>query len=240
MNRNLLSVSSIFVLLCSSLIGTTFAQIQIGVNQGDTFTYDISVYFSSSNQQVTYPDVFLDLNKTEWYKVAITGVSGSRVSSQVTTHYKNGTETTSSGDVELESGSNTGYWNIIASNLNVNDKFRPSGSDSLKVTETITRSYPNGQREANRVVGDFPVHDSLGDYTEHFDCYYDRKTGMPVESHQTVYFSSPSMQIESVAILRETTVWVVPEFPPLLILSLVIAAITLITIAYKKHIKLLK
>jgi hypothetical protein len=62
----------------------------VGVKQGDVFEYDMSSSFSSTLTS-TLPAELVELNQTEWIRVTVTGVSGSQISTQVTTHYRNGT-----------------------------------------------------------------------------------------------------------------------------------------------------
>ena len=49
-------------------------------------------------------------------------------------------------DIKL---TNTGFWAIYASNLNVDDLVRPSGFDGLTVNSTDTKTYADSTRERN-------------------------------------------------------------------------------------------
>ena len=90
--------TSLLILLCLTIASDmmVYAETSIGVSEGDVFEYDMVLHWTSVYTSTPPPEV-LELNQTERITVEVTEVSGSLISSLVTTRYKNGTETTADG-----------------------------------------------------------------------------------------------------------------------------------------------
>jgi hypothetical protein len=69
---------------------------------------------------------------------------------------------------------------------------------------------------------------------EYVDYYFDKQTGMLVELRDTTTYSNPIKTITKFWKIKDSNVWVVPEFPSVLILPLFMIATLLAVIAYKK------
>jgi hypothetical protein len=237
MIKKLSIVTILLVLLCFTIVGRAWAQTRVpGVVQGNVFTYDVTSFWSSSDQSATIPENLLDINKTEFYRVTITEVSGAEITTQNTWHFTNGTETSTIGTVNVEAGgSSGGFWAIVAANLRANDLVHPYGQDAITVNETIIRAYPGGERETNHFTVNYQGDDeTYGYYTEEGDCYFDRKTGMLVELYDKASFVSANIESAVLWKIKDSNVWVVPEFPSVLILPLFMIATLLAAIVYKK------
>jgi len=228
-------------------MGITFAQIQIGVAQGDTFTYNCRVYFSSDNPQATCPANYSEMNNTEW-RLTITDVSGYTVSQSVLVRFNNGTEMNYNNGIRLDSGTVWGDGNsipIIFPNLNKNDRlyetaqYQSTMIQIARVNETLVRNYPQGPRELNYVWASANAGSDPSSGKEDVDeVYFDRKTGIPVEIHAKIVVSNGV--VDAFWDIKESSVWTVPELSLLLLLPLLMIAIPLITIACKKRVSLFK
>jgi hypothetical protein len=95
----------LFILLCFTMIGVTMVQAQptVGVKKGDEFEYTAYSIFHSDFLD-TPPSDLVELNQTEWQKVTVTDVSGSKISVQVLTHFRNGTEDVTDGFCDVDTG----------------------------------------------------------------------------------------------------------------------------------------
>lgn len=247
-NKKLLLISiSILFLLCFSLMGITFAQLQIGVAQGDKFTYNCRVYFSSDNPQATCPANYAEMNNTEW-RLTITDVSGYAVSQSVLIRFNNETEMNYNNGIRLDSGTVWEEGNsipIILPNLNKNDRLYETAQyqytmmQTASVNETLVRNYPQGPRELNYVWASANAGLDPSSGKENVaEVYFDRKTGIPVEMYAKIVVSNGV--VEGFWGIKESSVWAVPELPSLLLLPLLMIGIPLIIIACKKQVSLFK
>jgi hypothetical protein len=237
MTKKLLTATFFLVLLGFAMVGSVKAQTRIpGVYQGNVFTYDVTASWSSNDPNAVVPADLLDINKTEYYQVTITAVSGSEITTQSVWHFTNGTETTSSGTINVETGATTdeGFWLIAAGNLGVNDRLQTSGPNYFYVNTTVMRDYVGGARETNQLTFTLPGSDVAGDFIEYVDYYFDKQTGMLVQLNDAKVYSNPTTTITRFWKIKDSNVWVVPEFPSALIMPLLMAITMLALIVYKK------
>ena len=215
MNTKLICLSAILILFLFAF-GTVFAQTQIGVTPGETFTYTVD---SNSN----IPQIFQIVKSpkdVQTLEVTINSVnSQSAVTLNITQQFKNGTETSWIENKDLTQASN---FPMIFGNLSVNDKLWSNEALSPVVNSTTTHTYSDGVREiSNATVG------STESGYDRVDYSFDRSTGMPI----LVKFVE-SENISTVLTLTNTSLWTVPEFPTSLFLisSLVIALFVILSI----------
>jgi hypothetical protein len=226
--------TSLLILLCFIVTGVTIVQAQaaVGVSQGDVFEYDMVSYWNPLFTG-TPPAELLDMNRTEWIRVTVTGVSGSQISTRITTRYRNGTEISSDGTCDIETGETAGGPPFIAANLGRNDLVNPSASEKWYINETVTRTYRNGPRETNHLNLEYTGSSSdAGEFSSVYDYYFDKSTGVLVEYNTE--FSQSQLTTITHSKLISSSVWAVPEFPVFIILPL-IAMVTLCAVAAKKR-----
>lgn len=197
----------------------------VGVNTGDwAKSADFDVTWSSNDPNASKVWYGMDLemyNQTEWMRVEITQVSGTNVTMQSVLHFTNGSDDTSSGWIDVDTGDTVNATTmIISADLNENDAIYTSGdySDWL-INETITRTYPDGVRETNHINITHAFNYTMPpdievDYFYSMNFYWDRPTGILVEESFEVinqtgeYLTAWSMAFK----LTESNVWVIPEF----------------------------
>lgn len=219
----------------------------VGVNTGDWIkSGDIDVTWSSNDPNASKVWYGMDLemyNQTEWVRTEITQVSGTNVTMQMVQHFKNGSDDTSSGWVDVDTGDGVNAtFMIISANLNENDAIYTSGdySDWL-INETITRTYPDGARETNHINITFAYNYTIPpdiefDYFYSMNFYWDRATGILVEDGFEVinqtgeYLTALSM----VSKITESNVWVIPEFSTWLAWLAAIGTATIVVILGKR------
>jgi hypothetical protein len=227
--------ASLLILLCFIVTGMTIVQAQavVGVSQGDVFEYDMVSYWNPLFTG-TPPAELLELNRTEWIRVTVTGVSGSQISTRTTTRYLNGTEISSDGVCDIETGVTEGGPPFIGANLGVSDSVTPSAdSDPWYVNETVTRTYKDGSRETNHLNLEYTGSSADGgDLSSVYDYYFDKSTGVLVEYNTE--FSQSELTTITRSKLVSSSVWVVPEFPALIIIPLFVM-VTLFAVAAKKR-----
>jgi hypothetical protein len=239
-NKKLTLTMLLFVLICISFVFARPVQAQAsvsaGVYLGNELTNKIIGLFTSSSGTVTVPDDVVAANNTSYYKVAITAVSGADVTLKSTWYFKNGTEITREGHVNVETSIYDGdFWAIFASNLKAGDLVRPSGPGAIFVNSTGTRTYPGGERETNKMSLDLSyakLNDTSQTFVRHTITEFDKQTGMLVSIWDQSVFSTYTATI--VWELTDSNVWTAPEFPVVAVLPIFMAASALAVIALKK------
>ena len=183
---------------------------------GDSFTYSVTGISTFQGPEAFVIPGFSQLNKTDYWKVTITAVSGSSVSYDSVLRYVNGTEIAGMANtVDLLSGQETagmGFWVIYASNLTVGDPIHPTGSDRFIVNQTETKTYADTIRERNLWFEKYPLYDtndlahSKLDYG-YSGLYFDKQTGVLETLNCTVSYSDP-LHVETIIWkLVNTNVW---------------------------------
>jgi hypothetical protein len=209
----------IIILAFVIFLGSQSGQVVPGVKEGDEFIYDVKGFWSSSDPNATMQETFLQLNATEWFKVTVTGVSGSEVLINTTWRFTNKTELTGQGTVNVETGicyPTNGFYGIYAANLQVNDRLRPLGPDYSTVNQTSTRDYASGTRETNTVSlilsyynADDADDSTISTWTEYINTHFDRQTGILVELRDTNMYTNPQQTLTIVWALKESNVWTI-------------------------------
>jgi hypothetical protein len=181
-----------------------------GVSVGDTFTFDVSSFWSSSAANAVVPQGLLEINQTESFQVTIFNVTGPMVTTSDAWFFKNGTVHNSSSLVNVESGYNSGFWAVVAANLGKDDLLHPAGQNGITVNDTIPWDYPSGARETNHFKINYQGNDeTYGYYTAESDYYFDKATGMLVELHDRSTFLGANMQSAILWKIKASNVWVV-------------------------------
>ncbi|MGD9131320.1 MAG: hypothetical protein PVH73_07085 [Candidatus Bathyarchaeota archaeon] len=238
MKQKPVSLSFGLVFLLSARVVTAAAQERtVGVTEGDWFTYDVNASWNSTDPNAPFPpSAYGDweiMNGTEWTKITITDVSGTNVSFQGLSHFKNGTEELGGGYIDVDTGDEANAtFVLISANLDVNDNLYTSGNySSWAINETITRAYPDGVRNTNHVNmtygGSWTVNETECHYYYYINFYWDKETGILVEDSFAV-----SNQTEEhlttwsvVSTIVDSSVWIIPEFPAgtsMLVISIIL------------------
>jgi len=224
---------AIIIILCLAITTTPLVLAQtvtVGVNPGNTFNYSYKINWDSTDPAATVPAQYQELNDTQFIRITVITVTGSLINVDVTRHFNNGTEQTQNGNIDV----NTQVLEIpytiliIRANANPGEKIYPDGGHAI-LTDTATRTYSIGQVDAVRYVSP----DTIGGNSEKTEIYYDRTDGVAVEYNLISQETSGSY----VTTTRETVLinsWVIPEFPVTTILMILLLAIPLLLIAYKK------
>jgi hypothetical protein len=217
MLKKTLSVIILFT-LCFAIIAQVSAQtpqVNIGVKEGDTFKYQATYFWNSTNPNDTVPIGFVEQNTTEWLQATIKTVTGSTVTITEVQHFQNGTE------VPREEITYVGTVNqlsvlLYAANLNAGDYVLPMADlPYYTVNATVSRNYTGGPRETNYLLNSITDVDVNGDnitdyaymYTSRF---FDRQTGILVQGHfEYGSATNPGQAYAYEYKLTESNVWTV-------------------------------
>ncbi|MCJ7634616.1 hypothetical protein MUP77_19770 [Candidatus Bathyarchaeota archaeon] len=231
---------STFLLL--ALVVEASAQTRtVGVSVGNKFRYDRTAHWSSNDPNATpssSPDYAraLEYNNTQWREFTVTAISGTNVTGQLTNHYKNGTEDTTGGwiDVSTGMGANLTFF-LISANLTAGDSLGTYGPYNTTITETVSRTYLSGVRDTNHINST----SSDGTQTYRTNMYWDKSTGVLVgflseTTNQTgIYITTWSGGTQIIS----SDVWIVPEFPswtPALLMLIVLTSATMVIARQKQ------
>lgn len=233
-SKRVLIVMLLLVFLSSSIVESTRALfLTPGVGPADTFEYDVSAYWSSSDEYASIPTGLVEYNQTETVEVRISSVSGSNISTFTAFYYKNDTQWGDYGLVDVDTGIGYGpFVAIIAGNLNAGEVIHPLVVDNIVVNETVLKAYESGTRETNRILIEYT--NATTGITSRFDRLFDKETGILVESHETTTSTNPQTMTSVSWDIKSSNVWVIPEFPSALILPLFMITTIIVIIAYKK------
>ena len=237
-NKIILSIIPLLIILIMATLASA-QTVNAGVSQNDIFEYDYSATWNSTDPSATPLSNTLELTQIKSFQIKITSVSGASVNAEVTKKYQNDTTKTVTGFVNVQSGEIQLQFGtlIIAANRTVNDPIYPSWTNAI-INETITRTYPSGDRETNKRLVEITSANSY----EKTEVYYDKIKGVAVDS----YYESRDTNWGQTEIFTETItntnsdVWtapIVPELSTLLVpLALFVAtAALLVAKAAKKR-----
>jgi hypothetical protein len=233
----LLTLVSVF-LMCVTM--TSAQERVVGVTAGDWFEYDVvDISWSSNDPDAMFPpsgnEWLKDMNETEWTQTSVVNVSGMNITCQSTTHFKNGTEETSGGYIDIDTGTNVNMtFMAISANLDVNDTIYASGYySSLAINETIVRTYPDTVRDTNhlnvtRGPNSWTINETEYYYYYAMNFYWDKSTGILVEdSFEEINQTGEYLTTWSALFkISQSNIWVVPEFPMWTSMLLILPALT--------------
>jgi len=227
----LLNLIATFLLL-ALVVGASAQTRTVGVSVGNKFRYSPTVSWSSNDTSATPSSDLVDANNTLWGEVTVTGISGTNITTQITNHYKNGTEATPMGgwkDVNTGAGNMTIF--VISANLTAGDSVYTSSS--WIINETVLRTYSSVERETNH------LNMTLSDGTQitGYDFYWDKSTGVLVETLQETTNQTGTYTTRSSEDLQiiSSNVWTVPEFPTWTPALLILIALTSVTIVIARQ-----
>jgi hypothetical protein len=241
MTKKMAIVVLLLALLCFMMGEATLAQTaQPGVRVGNTFTYEVKGFWSSSNANAVISNSILDLNATEYVQVNITKVLDADVSMHIVWRFTNGTVSETDSEIDVGTGMYTyWFWAVFPTNLNVGDKIHPYGPDMIKVNASSTRDIGDNKRETNRylVTGEFVSTDNTNrTYNDYMTVHFDKQTGMLVELYDYKTYTNPEYSETITWKIIDSNAWDVPEFPMVaLVIPLLIVAALLALIFYKKR-----
>jgi len=224
----LLNLIATFLLL-ALVVGASATTRTVGVRVGNKFKYRPTVSWSSNDTSATFPSELVDANNTEWGEFTVTGISGTNITMQWTTHYKNGTETTMGGWVDVNTGAGNVTMFAISANLAENDSLYTSSYNTWFINETVPRTYSSTVRDTNHLN----MTSLSGTLSYRYNFYWDKSTGVLVEqlreiTNQTgTYTTATSLDVQIIS----SDVWTVPEFPtwtPALLILIALTSATMV------------
>ena len=248
--------NNLLLALCSLLVvGMMFsgvlAQSRLpGVKVGDTFKYTYSLDIDFDSEINILPEMFESLTEQakniEWSQITISSVSGSSVTAQVLTKFKNGTQISSTEITDVATGDGNLSMFLVAANLDANDSIYLN-NDYEKINETISKDYQSGSRLLNHlsISSNFDVSEEELDgfnlsaplqQSNSQNVYWDKESGSLVEMSYVMVTKSAEVNanINLKVALVETSLYTIPEYSSIILLIIVVSASTAIIVKYNK------
>ncbi len=239
MNKRGVSAVSFLFLILSLLVATVSAQVtpvSVGVSPGDQFRYDLTFYWYSTNPVDVVPSYLVEQNQTDYFQLTVETTTSTTVVFNTSWKLLNGTIYNGTEVAEVSSGI-TGCVYVYAANLTAGGLLFPSSTDlPWRINSTEFRVYSGSFREINHIsVNNTGME---GVVYSHMDLYFDKLTGIVVEYTLTeVRSSAPHQQIVQHLVLKESNVWVIPEFSSVVALPLImIAGVVTALFLKRKHV----
>ena len=231
--KNVMLVLLTVVMLCvvlgiQSIRGITLSTRAVGVQVGQWAEYDL---FADGNATGFDPT-----NIPAHAKMTVTGISSTNVTLQSLEDFTNGTQITSAGIIDVESGQGNETGTIIAANLNAGDPVY-NGSWSYMgaiINETITRNYLGSNMETNHMNLTQQYTIPQGSVSMSLNYFWFRGSGILAEvvvNVTVVQGAIETWEYEHVTITGTN----VPEFPVNMILPLFAVLSTLAAVGAKKR-----
>jgi hypothetical protein len=179
-----------------------------GVKTGDWIKYgQFSITWSGNG---TEPAYITEEKKMDWAKMEVENVAGTTIDLNMTSHYKNGTQTSATGSVDLNSSTGmSGSRFFIAANLRSRDPLGMSSQpNAYTINQTTTGIYAGAYRNID--VLDFTVVSTSvqGNQTVTGKFYWDQSTGVLVEMHvKQPDYVNPGAYTEISVKATETNMW---------------------------------
>jgi hypothetical protein len=219
-------------LLLGLVVAAASAQTRtVGVSVGNTFRCSVTVSWHSTDPSATFPSNLVDFNNTLWSEITITSIFGTTITGNITSHYKNGTEITTGGWVDVNTGNNVNLKeSFISADLTAGDsEYTSSPYNTHIINETVTRTYLGVGRDTNHLGYAYPEGST--------NLYWDKTTGFLVEvlvestSHTFGYITTWSLDVQ----ITSSNVWIVPEFSTWTPALLMLIALTSATMVIAKQ-----
>jgi hypothetical protein len=207
----------------------------VGLSVGDWFKFKGTLVLWEGN--ASFPPIGMEFlqtwNESDWIEWTVTDIEGFNVTCEITTHWKNGTETT---DTMTEDITSSAEIHIIGANLTEGTELRPETTSFGQpfgrryLNASIMREYNSGPRETNVVIYDW---DLLGN-VYHIKALFDKATGMHVyfqisTTDAQAFGGGGTYSYNGTFDLIETNIegWtVIPEFPTGTAMLLIFVAVT--------------
>ncbi len=238
-NKKLAITAFLLLLLGTAIIGNVAAQtetVSLGVSTGDTFKYDLTVFWNSNQPGEVPPLDWIEQNQTDYFQINIQMAVGTTAVLQTSWRFLNGTVVNQTELTDV-SGLNENITNSIylyAANLTAGGKLFPLAADlPWVINDSSYRSYGGNYRETNHI--EVNRTDLEGEVYSYLSLYFDKQTGIIVESRSIdINTNAPTQVITRHLVLKESSVWVVPEFPTFIAVPLLMAAVGAGVLLFKK------
>jgi hypothetical protein len=217
---------------------------EVGVEVGDTFRYVGTIHLWGGTS--SFPPIYLEYLQTyyesDWLEYTVMDINAENVTFDVTTHWKNGTETVATMTDNMTSSMSM---MVIGASLTEGIEIRAEYTDptwgiyyaTRILNASVMREYESGPKETNVLIYDQNIFGNIF----HYEYQWDKETGIRVYSQESTTDSldmyGDTFTYNVTLELIETNVedWtVIPEFPTGTVMLLVFIAISVSIELYRR------
>jgi hypothetical protein len=226
----------LFLLSAMTVPSLSETEWTVGVQVGDWFKYEGTLVEYWSDEGVPFPPnqftpYLVTFNESDWFRRTVTNVSGTTITWEIVTHWKNGTETTDTLVDDIANSMGGHY--AIGANMEVDDQVRAPylGFDACIIDETVDWEYENMTRETNHA---WKNGTSGG---ARLQWYWDKATGVQVKfiDNSSAITAQGNAYWLAMSELVDSSVWIIPESHTWTIMLLVLTASTAATVLYRRR-----
>lgn len=169
----------------------TPAERTVGVKVGDWIKYGNFLALWESDDPTAKPwQGLLDVNQTEWVTNTVMEISGSNMTFQTVTHFRNDTETTSVHSVDVTTGPGNSSMMFISAGLSSGEiLYENIEFIDSRINETVSRAYAGLTRKTNHLNVSFIDYSQFTNFSRVASFvsnhYWDKTTGILVERRIT-------------------------------------------------------
>jgi outer membrane protein assembly factor BamB len=169
--------------------------VSAGVSVGDWFKYAVSAGWNSTDPLVRMDPETQKLVNLNWVKIQVIGVSDTNISLSETDYYKNGTDATHTGWVDVETGvlQNVDESLFISTDLSPGSLVYSQNPNAvIQINDVVARNYQSGPRDTDRSKANVS---SLYYSNLNVDYQWDKAIGVMVAA--TKIFSNQTTQMST-------------------------------------------
>jgi len=189
---------------------------KVGVKVGDYFSYELTGEANGPVPSTISPD-FSIYNNTDYYKVTVTAIEGTKVTLDTVWAFKNGTTVNNPQTIDLASGILTdqnGFYALYPADMVKNQLVYPHVYSGVWVNGTDPLDYSSGSRQINYYTATGTLYYSQ-DPTHSTQCStwdqvsWDKTTGMLTNLISARNYNNPQLSTEILWTLTSTNLWTV-------------------------------
>jgi PKD repeat protein len=159
------------------------------------------------------PHDLIEHNNTEWVTNTVQIINDTEITFETVTHYKNGTETTSFSDIDIDNGDGTGLFMFVSADLEPLDSvYNSTDFYGTWINETIALVYANALRRTNHLKAtaqEYALTEMEQNLAYGIEYFWDRTTGILSERIGTFANITGSFETAYVRseVLIDTSLW---------------------------------
>ncbi len=186
----------------------------VGVSPGDSFTYNLTYGWSSSNKGDVVPQFMVERNQTKDFQITVMTANGQFVTFQTTWSFLNGTQSNQTVIEYVGNATSDGFIYIYAANLGAGFPLFPNETDlPWTINSTVMRDYQSGPRATNHIS--VSRSDVPNEFYTYIDLYFDKVTGVLVQGTLIdIYTDTPDQTFTTHITLSQASVWSIASASP--------------------------
>lgn len=238
MHKVVLSTLIVMFLLFVMVVPASAQLRTVGVEVGDWFMYgDVAAQWISNDPNAVTPSIYKSINEAVWMKMIIATVSGTIVSAQQITHWKNGTETSLDGWIDIDTGEGENFNDfLVSANLVPGDsEYSSSSYSTLIINYTTSENNLGSWRLVNHFNATYSSNSDSTLYSGSVQYLWDRSTGVAIEVSHLFSYQTGSYKSTLSYHFRMTASNVVPEFPTWTAMLLMLIVLIPVIVALSKR-----